>query len=55
LYKDVLALDYDPSVIANMHFLKPEGAQPKPLEMHRVLVKHDNQTTNAWDVAAKAA
>jgi transcriptional regulator with XRE-family HTH domain len=56
LYKDVLALDYDPSVIANMEFVEPEeGAQGQPLEMHRVLVKHDHQTTNAWDVTDKAA
>lgn len=56
LYKDVLALDYDPSVIANMHFVElKQGAQREPMEMHRVLVKHDHQTTNAWDVTAKAA
>jgi putative zinc finger/helix-turn-helix YgiT family protein len=53
LYKDVLALDYDPSVITNMQFEElEEGVQPEPMEMHRVLVKHDHHTTNAWDVAA---
>jgi transcriptional regulator with XRE-family HTH domain len=56
LYKDVLALDYDPSVIANMQFMElREGTHLDPMEMHRVLVKHDHQTTNAWDVTAKAA
>jgi transcriptional regulator with XRE-family HTH domain len=56
LYKDVLALDYDPSVIANMQFVELEkGAELEPMKMHRVLVKHDHQTTNAWDVTAKAA
>jgi DNA-binding transcriptional regulator YiaG len=56
LYKDVLALDYDPSVIASMEFMElQEGAQLDPMEMHRVLVKHDHQTTNAWDATAKVA
>jgi transcriptional regulator with XRE-family HTH domain len=53
LYKDVLALDYDPSVIANMQFEDArDDAVREPMEMHRVLVKHDHHTTNAWDVAA---
>jgi putative zinc finger/helix-turn-helix YgiT family protein len=54
LYKDVLALDYDPSVIANMQFeeAREEDAPPEPMEMQRVLVKHDHHTTNAWDMAA---
>lgn len=55
LYKDVLAPDYDPSVIASMEFIEPDGDQPHLLEVHRVLVKHDHQTTNAWDVTDKAA
>lgn len=54
LYKDVLALDYDPKVIADMRFAElKEGKTMPPMEMHRVLVKHDHQTTNVWD--AKAA
>jgi DNA-binding transcriptional regulator YiaG len=53
LYKNVLALDYDPRVITNMRFLEQVDDAPKVfMEMRRVLVKHDHHTTNAWDMAA---
>jgi hypothetical protein len=53
LYKVVVANDYDPAAIAGMRFRKLQDGEVLPLmEMRRVLVKHDHQTTDAWDRAA---
>lgn len=52
LYKDVLAVSYDPAIIANMR-LAPRNEFHPPIEMELVRVAKDNmERLDAWDKAA---
>ncbi|MBJ7533261.1 helix-turn-helix domain-containing protein [Rhodomicrobium vannielii ATCC 17100] len=51
LYKDVLAVDYDPAIIANLR-LAPRKEPFPPIEMRLVKVKDRMERVDAWDQAA---
>jgi DNA-binding transcriptional regulator YiaG len=52
LYKDVLAIDYDPAVVTNMRIRPPAKEDQEPIVMERVKVKSKCEYRDAWDKAA---
>lgn len=56
LHKDVPAADYDPETVTRMRIrpLRPGETLP-PIMAGRVLVKHDHQRDQSWDVPLLAA
>jgi len=52
LYKDVLAIDYDPAVVTNIRIQPRTKEDDRPLIMERVKVKSKCENREAWDKAA---